>query len=81
MNDKHDNKLDHDHKHDHDHEHDHDHDKKHEHHTPEINKAALSGSATEAWADAKCVDKETNMNYPSSEAVKNAKEWVEENEK
>lgn len=50
-------------------------------HAPEINKAALGGSATEAWADAKCVDKETNMNYPSSEAVKNAKEWVEENEK
>ena len=47
----------------------------------EINKAALGGSATEAWADAKCVDKDTNMNYPSSEAVKNAKEWVEENEK
>jgi len=48
---------------------------------PEINKATLGGSATEAWADAKCVDKETNMNYPSHEAVKNAKEWVEENEK
>ena len=39
--------------------------------TPEINKAALGGSATEAWADAKCVDKETKMNYPSQEAVKN----------
>ncbi len=48
---------------------------------PEINKASLGASVTEAWTDAKCVDKETNMNYPSQEAVKTAKEWVEENEK
>ena len=48
---------------------------------PEINKASLGASITEAWTDAKCVDKETKMNFPSEEAVKTAKEWVEENEK
>lgn len=49
--------------------------------TPKINKAALGATATEAWADAEKVDKKTKMNFPSEEAVANAKEWVEENEK
>jgi len=60
--------------------HDDKHDKKPEN-KPEINKEALGASITEAWTDAEKVDKETKMNFPSEEAVKTAKDWVDENEK
>jgi len=36
---------------------------------------------TEAWADSKEFDPETNVNKPSINAVEDAKEWVEDNEK
>lgn len=39
-----------------------------------------SSSSTEAWADPKAFDPETNVSIPSEEAVENAKEWVEGNE-
>lgn len=46
-----------------------------------INVMITGSSKTEAWADAKNIDKETNVNTPSYEAVEAAKAWVEENEK
>jgi hypothetical protein len=36
---------------------------------------------TEAWADHKEFDPETHVSIPSAEAVEDAKEWVEGNEK
>lgn len=41
----------------------------------------LGSSVTEAWADNDKEIKETNVTIPSEEAVEDAKEWVEENEK
>ncbi|MGB3366215.1 MAG: DUF3787 domain-containing protein [Acidaminobacteraceae bacterium] len=46
-----------------------------------INKTITGTSKTEAWADAKKVDKDTKVNTPSEEAVEAAKAWIEENEK
>lgn len=48
-----------------------------------INKdtAYLGSNATAAWADAESEEKDTKINIPSEEAVKDAKEWIEENEK
>ena len=48
-----------------------------------INKdtAYLGSNATAAWADAEKLEKDTKINIPSEEAVKDAKEWIEENEK
>lgn len=43
--------------------------------------ASIGSSATEAWADNTNQEKDTKVNLPSEEAVKDAKEWVEENEK
>lgn len=42
---------------------------------------SLGASKTEAWADSHHVEKDTNLAIPSEEAVEQAKEWVEENEK
>ncbi len=44
-------------------------------------KSGLGSSATEAWADAEKLEKDTKVNIPSEESVNIAKEWVEENEK
>ncbi|MGX8796423.1 CDIF630_02480 family spore surface protein [Fusibacter sp. JL298sf-3] len=44
-------------------------------------KAPLGSSKTEAWADSHHVEEETNISIPSEEAVQDAKEWVEQNEK
>lgn len=42
----------------------------------------ITGSSrTEAWTDARKIDKNTKVNMPSYEAVEAAKAWVEENEK
>lgn len=46
-----------------------------------ISKTITGTSKTEAWADSKKKDKDTNVNTPSEEAVEAAKAWVEENEK
>jgi len=45
-------------------------------------KKKITGSnPPEAWADEETVDKETKVNKPSNEAVKEAKEWVDDNAK
>lgn len=41
----------------------------------------VGSAATEAWADHKSYDPETHVSIPSEEAVEDAKEWVEGNEK
>ncbi len=46
-----------------------------------IDKKKLGDTSTEAWADQEKLKKETNVNIPSEQAVEDAKEWVEENEK
>ena len=45
------------------------------------NRKEHSSSSTEAWADHKEFDPETNVSIPSEEAVEDAKEWIEGNEK
>jgi hypothetical protein len=47
--------------------------------TKELEK--LGSSATEAWAENDKEIKDTKVTIPSEEAVQEAKEWVEENEK
>jgi len=45
-------------------------------------KKKITGSnPPEAWAEAKKVDKKTKVNNPPVDAVKEAKEWVDENQK
>ncbi|HAS74949.1 MAG TPA: DUF3787 domain-containing protein [Clostridiales bacterium UBA8960] len=44
-------------------------------------KAMLGASETEAWTDHKKIEKDSQVNIPSEDAVETAKEWVEENEK
>jgi hypothetical protein len=45
-------------------------------------KKKLTGSnPPEAWAEAEKVDKKTKVNKPSEEAVEEAKDWVDENQK
>ncbi len=47
----------------------------------ETDKNKIGSSATEAWADVDHYEKDTHVSIPSEEAVEQAKEWVEENEK
>lgn len=45
-------------------------------------KKKITGSnPSEAWADEEKVDKKTNVNKPSNDAVQEAKDWVDDNEK
>jgi hypothetical protein len=46
-----------------------------------IERKTLGASRTEAWADHKKYEDETRVNIPSEQAVEDAKQWVEENEK
>ncbi len=45
-------------------------------------KKKITGSnPPEAWADNEKVDKKTKVNKPSNDAVKEAKDWVDDNAK
>lgn len=46
-----------------------------------MDKKKLGDTRTEAWADQEKFKEETHVNIPSEQAVEDAKEWVEENEK